>query len=53
MSFTHFKESRWSTVCCFMGLLIGVPLGLLEDQLLISWESHCRCWCRLRRGRGH
>ena len=30
MWFTHVKECRWSTVCCFVALLVGVTLVFLR-----------------------
>ena len=37
--FTHFQKCRWSTVCCFAGLLVGVALCLSRINFRFSWED--------------
>ena len=36
MWFTHFGEWRWSTVCCFAGLLVVVVLFLLAIHFRLA-----------------
>ena len=40
MRFSHVKECRWSTVCCFCWFVVCCCFGLLEGQLLSFTDYH-------------